>query len=186
MGASRLACASRLMSVTVGVPTNESGVWRDSNGYFHPDGTPEGFTLRTCAPGETPHAETMLEKWEAGTAEPPHSHPGDDMTVVIEGKMEIQFFNDDMTKDGAPVTLVAGQSGLSARPTPAPSRAPSRAHGLAMPPGGPTLLAHAPCPPLRHTPTRTVKANRIHDAKYLEACKLVYVHDGPFGFEEKK
>ena len=28
-----------------------------------------------------------------------------------------------------------------------------------------------------------VKANRIHDAKYLEDCKLVYVHDKAFGFE---
>ena len=31
-----------------------------------------------------------------------------------------------------------------------------------------------------------VKANRIHDAKYLDACKLVYVHDGAFAFEEPK
>lgn len=36
--------------------------------------------------------EVMLEKWEAGTAEPPHSHPGDDMTVVVEGQMVVQFF----------------------------------------------------------------------------------------------
>ena len=131
------------MSVTVGVPTDSSGVWDDSKGYFHPPGTPDGFTLRTCAPGETAHCEAMMEKWEAGSAEPPHSHPGDDMTVVIEGKMEIQFFHADMKPDGPPVTLVAGQSGL-------------------------------------------IKANRLHDAKYLEACKLVYVHDGPFGFDEPK
>ena len=25
-------------------------------------------------------------------------------------------------------------------------------------------------------------AGRIHDAKYLETCKLVYVHDRAFGF----
>jgi hypothetical protein len=27
-----------------------------------------------------------------------------------------------------------------------------------------------------------VRANRIHDAKYIERCKLVYVHDKAFGF----
>jgi hypothetical protein len=27
-----------------------------------------------------------------------------------------------------------------------------------------------------------IRAGRIHDAKYLEDCKLVYVHDGAFGF----
>jgi hypothetical protein len=30
--------------------------------------------------------------------------------------------------------------------------------------------------------TGYVRAGRIHDAKYLEDCKLVYVHDGAFGF----
>jgi hypothetical protein len=30
--------------------------------------------------------------------------------------------------------------------------------------------------------TGYIKANRIHDAKYLEPCKLVYVHDKGFGF----
>ena len=30
--------------------------------------------------------------------------------------------------------------------------------------------------------TGYVRAGRIHDAKYLEECRLVYVHDGPFGF----
>ena len=35
---------------------------------------------------------TFLEKWEPGSYEPPHSHPGDDATVVIEGIMEIKFF----------------------------------------------------------------------------------------------
>jgi hypothetical protein len=27
-----------------------------------------------------------------------------------------------------------------------------------------------------------IKAGRIHDAQYLEDCKLVYVHDKAFGF----
>jgi hypothetical protein len=28
-----------------------------------------------------------------------------------------------------------------------------------------------------------IAAGRIHDARYLEACKLVYVHDHAFGFQ---
>ena len=30
--------------------------------------------------------------------------------------------------------------------------------------------------------TGYVRAGRIHDANYLEDCKLVYVHDRAFGF----
>ena len=30
--------------------------------------------------------------------------------------------------------------------------------------------------------TGYIKAGRIHDAKYLETCKLVWVHDKAFGF----
>ncbi len=106
-------------------------------------GTPEGFTLRTTFPGNPDGVEVMLERWEAGTAEPPHSHPGDDMTVVIEGRMRIQFYTrgtEGLVPDGEPVTLEAGQTGY-------------------------------------------VTAGRIHDAAYLEACKLVYVHDRAFGFQ---
>jgi quercetin dioxygenase-like cupin family protein len=84
----------------------------------------------------------MLEQWEAGSAEPPHSHPGDDMTVVVEGRMVIQFFTratGGLVPDGEPVTLAAGQTGY-------------------------------------------VAAGRIHDAHYVEPCRLVYVHDRAFGF----
>lgn len=85
----------------------------------------------------------MLEMWKAGSEEPIHSHPGDDMTIVIEGKMTIQFFTHDksgnLVKDGPMITLSAGQTGY-------------------------------------------IAANRIHDAKYIEDCKLVYVHSGGFGF----
>ena len=84
----------------------------------------------------------MLERWEAGSEEPPHSHPGDDMTVVVEGKMSIQFY----TKS---------------------------AHGLE--PDGPKIH-------LNKGDAGYIKANRIHDAKYIEECKLVYVHDKAFGF----
>jgi hypothetical protein len=31
--------------------------------------------------------------------------------------------------------------------------------------------------------TGYVSANRIHDAQYVEDCKLVYVHDKAFGFQ---
>ena len=33
---------------------------------------------------------------------------------------------------------------------------------------------------------RYVAANRMHDAQYHEACKLVYVHNKAFGFKEEK
>ena len=104
--------------------------------------TPEGFTVRTTVPGNPEGVEVMLEQWDAGSAEPPHSHPGDDMTVVVEGKMVIQFFtrgDGGLVPDGDVVELNAGQTGY-------------------------------------------IAAGRIHDAKYVEDCKLVYVHDKAFGF----
>ena len=117
----------------------QSAVW--SNHVSVP-GTPAGFTVRTTVPGTADGVEVMLEQWEAGSAEPPHSHPGDDMTVVVEGRMVIQFFTratGGLVPDGEPVTLAAGQTGY-------------------------------------------VAAGRIHDAHYVEPCKLVYVHDRAFGF----
>ena len=104
--------------------------------------TPKGFTVRTTFPTNPDGADVMLERWEAGSEEPPHSHPGDDMTVVVEGKMSIQFYtqsNDGLVIDGDEVVLNKGDTGY-------------------------------------------VKAGRIHDAKYIEDCKLVYVHDKAFGF----
>jgi quercetin dioxygenase-like cupin family protein len=104
--------------------------------------TPEGFTVRTTVPGNPYGVDVMLERWQAGSAEPPHSHPGDDMTVVVEGKMAIQYFSrgtDGLVLEGEPVILKQGDTGY-------------------------------------------IKAGRIHDAKYLEDCKLVYVHDREFGF----
>jgi quercetin dioxygenase-like cupin family protein len=116
-----------------------SAVWRN---HVTAPGTPEGFTLRTTFPGNPDGVEVMLERWEAGTEEPPHSHPGDDMTVVVEGRMSIQFFTQvdgALVPDGERVVLAKGQTGY-------------------------------------------VAAGRIHDAKYHEPCKLVYVHDRAFGF----
>lgn len=121
------------------VNSNTSTIWE--NHVSVPD-TPAGFTVRTTYPSNPNGADVMLERWQAGSAEPPHSHPGDDMTVVVEGKMEIQFFTrsgKQLVADGAPLILEAGDTGY-------------------------------------------VKAGRIHDAKYLQDCKLVYVHDKAFGF----
>lgn len=122
--------------------SDTSSVW--NNHITVPD-TPAGFTVRTTYPTNPNGAEVMLERWEAGSAEPIHSHPGDDMTVMVEGKMAIQFYTqtaDGLEKDGAPVILDKGDTGY-------------------------------------------VAANRIHDASYIEDCKLVYVHDKAFGFKEE-
>ena len=118
---------------------DESDVW---NHHERAPGTPEGFTVRTTFPTNPNGVEVMLERWRAGTEEPPHSHPGDDMTVVVEGKMVVQFYTrgpSGLVPDGDAVVLSRGDAGY-------------------------------------------VKAGRIHDAKYLEDCNLVYVHDKAFGF----
>jgi len=122
--------------------SSSSAVWE--NHISVPD-TPEGFTVRATYPNNPDGAEVMLEKWDAGSAEPPHSHPGDDMTVVIEGKMAIQFFTESengLAKEGEKLILNKGDTGY-------------------------------------------IKAGRIHDASYLEDCKLVYVHDKAFGFKQE-
>jgi quercetin dioxygenase-like cupin family protein len=116
-----------------------SAVWEN---HVPGEGTPDGFTVRTTYPTNPLGVEVMLERWRAGTEEPPHSHPGDDMTVVVEGKMVVQLYTrgpSGLVKDGDPLVLARGDAGY-------------------------------------------VKAGRIHDAKYVEDCKLVYVHDKAFGF----
>ena len=121
------------------VTSDTTAIW--DNHVSIPE-TPKGFTLRTTYPTNPDGAEVMLERWEAGSEEPPHSHPGDDMTVVIGGKMSSQFYtktNDGLIADGKEIYLNKGDTGY-------------------------------------------VKAGRIHDAKYIEDCKLVYVHDKAFGF----
>ncbi|MCV2369641.1 cupin domain-containing protein [Roseateles oligotrophus] len=109
-------------------------------------GAPAGFTMRGCVPAHPDGVEVMLERWQAGSSEPPHSHPGNDMTVVVEGQMRIQFFKRGeagaLLPDGAPLTLNAGETGY-------------------------------------------VGAGRIHDAQYLQDCKLVYVHERAFGFKQE-
>ncbi len=121
---------------------DSSAIWKH---HVPVPGTPDGFTCRTTHPGNPDGVEVMLERWEAGTAEPPHSHPGDDMTVVVEGRMAIQLYQrgpDGLVPDGEPRVLTAGEVGY-------------------------------------------VPAGRVHDARYLEACRLVYVHDRAFGFREE-
>ena len=121
------------------VTSETSAVW---DNHISVPNTPDGFTLRTTLPTNPIGVEVMLEKWKAGAEEPPHSHPGDDMTVVIEGRMSIQFFTngpDGLIQDGDRIFLSKGQTGY-------------------------------------------IKGGRIHDAKYIEECKLVYVHDKAFGF----
>jgi quercetin dioxygenase-like cupin family protein len=116
-----------------------SAIWRN---HVSVADTPDGFTVRTTYPGNPDGVEVMLERWEAGSEEPPHSHPGDDMTVVVEGRMAIQFYSrsaDGLVADGEQIVLNRGDTGY-------------------------------------------IQAGRIHDAKYLDECKLVYVHDRAFGF----
>ena len=127
------------MSKANHVTSETTDIWK--NHVTVPD-TPDGFTVRTTYPTNPDGAEVMLERWESGSEEPPHSHPGDDMTVVVEGKMSIQFYtreNGKLVTDGNAIILNNGDTGY-------------------------------------------VKAGRIHDARYLEDCKLVYVHDKAFGF----
>src|SRR3954471_9491629 len=127
-------------SSTASSTSATSAVWQN---HVTAPGTPEGFTVRTTFPTNPNGVEVMLERWEPGTEEPPHSHPGDDMTVVVEGKMSIQFYRREagaLVPDGERVFLSQGQVGY-------------------------------------------VKGGRIHDARYIDACKLVYVHDRAFGFE---
>jgi quercetin dioxygenase-like cupin family protein len=118
--------------------TQASDVWSN----FAADPNSPGFSLRTTFPTNPEGVEVMLETWEAGTEEPPHSHPGDDMTVVVKGRMSTQVYRrdaDSLVAEGERVFLNQGDVGYH-------------------------------------------QAGNIHDAKYLEDCQLVYVHDGPFAF----
>ncbi|MGD0852509.1 MAG: cupin domain-containing protein [Acidimicrobiales bacterium] len=120
------------------VSSASSGVW---SGLVPDPGSP-GFSVRGTYPSNVEGVEVMLEHWDAGTGEPPHFHPGDDMTIVVEGKMIVRFYlrvGESLVADGEPVTLNRGDVGY-------------------------------------------VGAERIHDAQYVENCRLVYVHNGAFAF----
>jgi quercetin dioxygenase-like cupin family protein len=99
------------MSKTIPHDSTTSAIWQ--NHVPGADG-PEGFTLRTTYPTNPNGVEVMLEQWQAGTSEPPHSHVGDDMTVVVEGKMAVQFFTrekNELVPDGEPLILNQGDTG---------------------------------------------------------------------------
>lgn len=124
---------------TQDVTSETSEVWSD---HVPVPGTPEGFTARTTYPTNPDGVEVMLERWQAGTEEPPHSHPGDDMTVVVEGRMSVQYYRQEARRlfpDGETVFLGKGDVGY-------------------------------------------IRAGRVHDARYIEDCRLVYVHNGAFAF----
>ena len=121
------------------VTSATSGVWRHLVPV--PD-TPDGFTARSTYPADPGGVEVMLEGWVAGTAEPPHYHPGDDMTVVVEGRVSVQFYR--------------------------------RVDGRLEPDGDRLILERGD--------TGYIRAGRIHEASYVDLCRLVYVHDGPFAF----
>src|ERR1700686_5095886 len=93
-GMTRNRMRRRTMSVddvTQGNSAATSDVWND---LIADAGNP-GFSLRTTFPENPDGVEVMLEHWEAGTEEPPHSHPGDDMTIVVEGRMSTQRYRRD-------------------------------------------------------------------------------------------
>jgi quercetin dioxygenase-like cupin family protein len=122
------------------VTSATSEVWSD---LVPVSGTPEGFTARTTYPTNPDGVEVMLERWQPGTEEAPHSHPGDDMTVVVEGKMAVQFYRQEartLFPDGERIILNKGDVGY-------------------------------------------IRAGRVHDATYIEACLLVYVHNKAFAFD---
>ena len=115
-----------------------SDVWSD----FVSDSSAPGFSVRTTYPTNPDGVEVMLERWDAGTEELPHTHPGDDMTIVVEGKMSTQFYRrerETLVSEGELIILNRGDIGYTS-------------------------------------------AGQIHDAKYLENCQLVYVHNGAFAF----
>lgn len=87
-----------------------SDVW----GGLIEDPNSPGFSVRTTYPSNSDGVEVMLEHWVAGTGEPPHFHPGDDMTVVVEGKMSVQFYRrvgEKLVADGEKVILNKGDVG---------------------------------------------------------------------------
>ena len=124
---------------TQDVTSATSDIWRD---LVPVPGTPDGFTARATYPTNPGGVEVMLEHWQPGTAEPPHFHPGDDMTVVVEGRMSMQFYRrhaGSLVADGEEIFYDKGDV----------------AYG---------------------------RARRIHEARYIDECRLVYVHNGAFAF----
>ena len=92
--------------ISTTVDADVSEIWNDT---YYEQGGAKGFTVR-----KPPSVDVMLEKWDKGSSEPPHSHPGDDCTIVVNGRMSVQFFKGNrrpLTKDGPPLVLNAGDVG---------------------------------------------------------------------------
>ena len=95
------------------VTTATSEVWTN---FIPVPGTPEGFTARTTYPTNPDGVEVTLERWLAGTEEPPHWHPGDDMTVVVEGRISVQYYRREarsLVRDGERIFLEKGDVGYN-------------------------------------------------------------------------
>jgi len=89
-----------------------SDVWSD----FVSDSSAPGFSVRTTYPTNPDGVEVMLERWDAGTEELPHTHPGDDMTIVVEGKMSTQFYRrerETLVSEGELIILNRGDIGYT-------------------------------------------------------------------------
>ena len=92
--------------------SQKSKVW--DNHIVDPE-APAGFTFRETYP-ENPNGVTvLLEQWDAGSFEDAHHHPHDDMSVMVEGEMVVQFYtkneNGELIKDGEEVTFSKGTTG---------------------------------------------------------------------------
>ncbi|BEV72493.1 MULTISPECIES: cupin domain-containing protein [unclassified Paludibacterium] len=96
------------------VTTDSSEVWQH---LVTPEGEPAGFRMRSTLPADPNGVELLLEHWDAGMTEPPHSHPGDDMTVVVAGRMQVQYYcraaDGSLQKDGDPFVLEQGETGYN-------------------------------------------------------------------------
>lgn len=84
----KLAQQAKRAAFSTQVGGNGGAIWQQ---FVTAPDTPKGFTLRGAwdEKANPTGATTILEKWDAGSEEPPHSHPGDDATIVIEGKMAV-------------------------------------------------------------------------------------------------
>lgn len=74
---------------------------------------PKGFHYRGTYPDNINGVTVMLETWEKGSHEVVHYHPDDDMTVMVEGDMAVQFYvmrEDSLVKEGDEQCYSQGQT----------------------------------------------------------------------------
>ncbi|GLS92016.1 hypothetical protein GCM10007916_30860 [Psychromonas marina] len=90
--------------------SENSDIWK--NYAFDPPGQ-ENFSLRTTYPEDPDGVEVLMEIWKGGATEPAHHHPGDDLTVIVEGQMTVQFYSKGehgLVKDGEQRVFNKGDS----------------------------------------------------------------------------